>query len=164
MEEEWRSVVGFEGLYEVSNCGKVRSLQCGRTKTLSSNNSQTYKAVCLTKDGKKYPRTVHRLMAQAFLPVVDGKNTVDHIDRDPSNNHISNLRWADKTEQCVNRNCYSNSNQKNISRSKISGCYHVIIRRYGITYINAAFNTLEEAILARESCLIELDLGLEPVL
>lgn len=160
MEEEWRMVSGFEGMYEVSNHGNVRSLLCGRVKTLSKASSKIYEVVCLVKERRKYTKPIHRMVAEAFHPFVEGKDTVDHIDRNPKNNHVSNLRWADRTEQSVNRECYSNSHHKNISQSVISGQYHVVIRRYGITYMNSAFNTLEEAILARDGCLF----GLESVL
>jgi hypothetical protein len=162
MSEEWKAVVGFEGAYEVSSLGNVRSLKFGRKKNLSKSVASNYEIVCLAKDKKKFTKTVHRLMAMAFLPTVEGKSTVDHIDRNSFNNTLSNLRWADRTEQSINRDCYSNCNEKNISQSIVSGHYHVIIRRYKKVYHNTAHKTLEEAILARDASLLALEL--EPVL
>tara|TARA_R110002126_G_scaffold214662_1_gene360897 strand:+ start:2452 stop:2931 length:480 start_codon:yes stop_codon:yes gene_type:complete len=156
--EEWKPVVGFEGLYEVSTHGSVRSLKCGRTKELSkARTSKNYEFVCLMKEGTKNTCRVHRMVGEAFLPRVDGKETIDHIDRNPSNNHVSNLRWADFTEQNVNRDTHSNTNEKNISQSILTGSYHVVIRRYGNTLLNAAFHTLDEAIAARDEYLLSLE-------
>lgn len=156
--EHWKSVVGYEGLYEVSNHGSVRSLKCGRIREMSkARNPKNYEFVCLMKEGTKNTCRVHRMVGEAFLPPVEGKETIDHIDRNPQNNHVSNLRWADSTEQNINRNTQSNTNHKNISQSVITGNYHVVIRRYGNMLMNAAFHSLDEAIAARDEYLSSLE-------
>lgn len=101
--EEWRDVVGFEGSYQVSNIGRVRSLD--RTITCKNGQTQFYKGRILKpylgKNGyysvniKGTPRLVHRLVAEAFLPTpTDEQTHVDHIDGDKTNNHVSNLRFC----------------------------------------------------------------------
>lgn len=106
MKEIWKSVEGFEGLYEVSNLGRVRSLDrevrnrggiaVKRGKILSPKNVNTnYKAVNLWKKNKGYMRLVHRLVAIAFLPNPENLPQVNHKDEDPSNNNVNNLEWCD---------------------------------------------------------------------
>ena len=111
--ERWLSVVGFEGFYAVSENGVVKSLDRyfqnqGTThhkkeRLLKQNTNHTgHKVVVLCKDGKTYPRFVHRLVAEAFIPNPDNKPVVDHIDTNPSNNSVDNLRWVTTRENCMN--------------------------------------------------------------
>lgn len=111
--EEWKSITGFEGLYEVSNYGRVKSLarivtHRNRTQPKSERvlknhiNNNGYAAVVLCKNNKTYPKLVHRLVAQEFIPNPDNKPNVDHIDTNPSNNKIDNLRWVTQKENCLN--------------------------------------------------------------
>ena len=156
--ENWKSVVGFEGLYEVSDRGNVRSLKCGRVRPMKKcKDKKKYERLCLMKDKVKYTLAVHRLVGSAFLVPVEGKTTIDHIDQNPSNNNLGNLRWADQTDQCINRGQYSNTGEKNISQSIISGHYHVVIRRYGTMLLNVSFNNIEDAIKGRDEFLLTLE-------
>ena len=102
-KEEWRTIAGFEGLYEVSNLGNVRSIQFHgkrRIKIMSLTDVRGYKLVKLRDWENKiflsYP--VHRLVAQAFIPNPENKPQVDHIDTNPSNNAVGNLRWVTSLE------------------------------------------------------------------
>ena len=152
--EEWRPVVGYENLYNVSNQGRMMSLKCGRSKIMKTpNNSKGYAQVCLMKDNSKLVHRVHRLVAKAFLEENPTKKEIDHIDRNRSNNRVENLRYADRTEQMINRGSFSNSGHKNISQHKRSGWFHVVIRRYGQLYMNLACSSLEEAIFQRDAYL-----------
>jgi hypothetical protein len=106
----WRPVKGYEGLYEVSNDGQVRSLDiyidCGygtkrlhRGKIIPSRaNNRGYFTITLWRGGKQYRTTVHRLVAEAFIPNVDNKPQVNHIDEDRSNNRSDNLEWVTDNE------------------------------------------------------------------
>lgn len=110
--EEWRPVRGYEGLYEVSNQGRVKSLGRrvkygveGSTRSyetperiLRTSSDARYAAVILCNDGGKKRKLVHRLVAEAFIPNPDGKPFVLHWDDDPQNNHIENLRWGTHSE------------------------------------------------------------------
>lgn len=98
--EEWKDVVGFEGLYYVSNIGRVASAQfhgVNNFRLMSLfTDSLGYKFVKLRNWKKKIEISapVHKLVAEAFLPNPENKPQVDHIDTNPSNNSISNLRWV----------------------------------------------------------------------
>ena len=157
--ENWKSVVGFEGLYEVSDRGNVRSLKCGRVRHMRKcKDKKNYERICLMKEKMKHTVSVHRLVGSAFLVPVEGKITIDHIDQNPSNNNLGNLRWADQTDQCINRKQYSNTGEKNISQSINTEQFHVVIKRYGTILLNVAFKTIEDAIKGRDEFLSTLEM------
>lgn len=102
MTEEWRDIKGFEGLYQVSNCGRVKSFyKYGWTKTIQSNNGilkqyvvRGYSTISLKK-GKGYKHfQVHRLVASAFIQNPNNLPCVNHKDENKLNNHVSNLEWC----------------------------------------------------------------------
>lgn len=94
MEEEWRPVKGYEGLYEVSNMGRVKSLHYGKERILRpSDNSTGYRIVELAKQAPKR-KLVHRLVAEAFIPSPMNLPVVNHLDGDKHNNCVSNLEWC----------------------------------------------------------------------
>lgn len=89
---EWKPVLGFEGLYEVSKYGEVRSLITG--KILSKCISQGYYYVALFKDGKRYNKQVHRLVAEAFLFNDNNYPIVNHKNEIKTSNEYNNLEWC----------------------------------------------------------------------
>ncbi len=108
MDEVWKDVAGYEGLYEVSNFGRVRSLDRvtkswkfkGKMLVLL-NNGNGYKRVKLSKDGVNRSFLVHRLVAQAFLEVPEGEYEVNHLDTRKDNNHVDNLEVCDREENLL---------------------------------------------------------------
>ena len=106
MEEIWKDIEGYEGIYQVSNLGRVKSLERvivrGNGATLpvpkrilkSAKNKDGYQLVNLWKEGNRKRMYVHRLVAQAFLPNPDDLPQVNHKDENPSNNHVDNLEFC----------------------------------------------------------------------
>ena len=112
MEEIWQDIQGFENKYQVSNTGKVRSLNYYGTDEIhelkQGHGNTRYAQVCLVKDGKRNTRRVHRLVAEAFLDNPEGKPFIDHIDGNPLNNVVSNLRFVSPAENSGNPNTKDN--------------------------------------------------------
>lgn len=111
MAEAWRPVPGYEGRYEVSDRGRVRSLprrdMRGRridSRLLSINTHPSgHQSVKLSHDGKYCAAKVHRLVLMAFIgPAPDGHEAC-HNDGDPGNNHLSNLRWGTRSDNLRDR-------------------------------------------------------------
>lgn len=95
MQEIWKDIEGYEGLYQVSNMGRVRN----NKKLLSPyNEGKGYLKVSLFKDKKCKRYKVHRLVANAFLPKAENKPMVNHIDENKHNNVITNLEWCSNQE------------------------------------------------------------------
>lgn len=96
--EQWKEIVNFEGLYEISSFGKVRRIhkdpRSSKYKELAQDTSRGYKKVTLYKNGKGYKKQVHRLVAEAFLPNPNNLEQVNHKDEDKSNNNVNNLEWC----------------------------------------------------------------------
>jgi hypothetical protein len=115
--EEWRSVAGWEGMYEVSNFGRVRSLSktfpvvyreksstirtiTGRVLRPTPDGSGSYVQITLANAGIRDKRAIHRLVAEAFIGPVKGKE-INHLDFNGHNNHLSNLEIVSSSENSL---------------------------------------------------------------
>ena len=133
--KEWRPIKGYEGLYEVSNTGEIKSLprvrKNGKSSYLQkekllrqSNTTTGYKKVELVKDGKRKSLKVHRLVAQAFIPNPQNKPQVNHLDGNKINNNVSNLEWATISENVQHGyDTGLNSNKYTLDEEKIIKLY-----------------------------------------
>ena len=97
MKEIWKDIKEYEGLYQVSNLGRVKRITTGRVlKPLKHANG--YLMVKLSKNSIVYTKTVHRLVAEAFIPNPEHKSEINHIDENKTNNNVSNLEWMTRKE------------------------------------------------------------------
>ena len=97
MNEIWKDIIGFEGHYQVSNKGKVRSIKNNKIKELKPYKEIKrcgYLSVYLRLPGQKFTKKVHRLVAEAFIPNPNGFPEVNHIDENKENNCVENLEWC----------------------------------------------------------------------
>jgi hypothetical protein len=106
MSDVWKDIAGYEGFYQVSDHGRVRSVTrrvwnyMKKGKVLKAhNNGHSYYNVCWSSNEKKEKHAyIHRLVAQAFIPNPDNKEQINHKDFDKSNNKAENLEWATRAE------------------------------------------------------------------
>ena len=97
MNEIWKDIKGYEGSYQVSNLGRVKSLnyhRCGFERILEIDSSSQYETIMLYKNGSRTRFLIHRLVASAFIPNPNNYPVVNHIDEDKSNNRVDNLEWC----------------------------------------------------------------------
>lgn len=139
-DEIWKEIKGYEGLYSISNYGRVKSYHNNKEiiKRIVEESTGYYK-VNLFKDGKSKTKRIHRLVAEAFVENDNPKekNEVDHIDTVRSNNRANNLRWVTRKENSSNDKTIEKIKKNAISNN---GRAQKIIRNDGII-----FNSMREA-------------------
>lgn len=118
MKEVWKDITGYEGLYQVSNLGRVKTLKSGKIK--ATGNCRGYLYVSLSKNSIYKNYSVHRLVGQAFLDNPDSLPEINHIDQNKQNNRVDNLEW-----------CSSKYNNR-YSNAKKVGCFKdgKLIKKY----------------------------------
>lgn len=107
MQEVWKDIVGYEGIYQISNTGKVKRLagSCYTAHTdrivTATNNGTGYFKVVLSKNNNGKQFLVHRLVAQAFIPNPNNYEFVNHKDENKKNNNVENLEWCTKSYNSI---------------------------------------------------------------
>lgn len=114
MIEIWKDIEGYEGLYQVSNLGRVKSLYDGRRKIFREKilksrkiGKSGYLAVVLYKNGEMKATLVHRLVGKAFVLGWFEGAVINHIDHNPSNNVSSNLEWITQKDNCSHEKSFA---------------------------------------------------------
>lgn len=109
--EIWKPVVDFEGIYEVSNHGQIRSLKSGKLKKITIDKSTNRPFLNLWKNNKQFVVRVHKLVLEAFVGKCPHGMECCHNDGNSFNNHIDNLRWDTHTSNIHDRIKHGTSNR-----------------------------------------------------
>lgn len=132
MSEIWKDIAGYEGLYQVSNLGNVKSLeheipQVRRTTPLIYHHKETmlkkhsdgrYLSVVLQRDGGRKRKLIHRLVAEAFIPNPNNFETINHKDEDKTNNYVDNLEWMSLQDNLLYGTRLERIRKKNLNNPK----------------------------------------------
>lgn len=171
-DEIWKDVIGYEGLYKISNKGNVRSMthrKCVHGIDTISNadvmlkptdNGNGYLIVPLFKDKTRKIHYVHRLVAEHFIDNPEKFQIVNHIDGNKKNNKANNLEWCTQKHNVI---CASDKMKKPKAKCKNTNTGEKYIRLSNGKYrlcikcvsVDKTFNSLEEAIVERERIIQE---------
>lgn len=136
--EIWRELVGYEGMYQVSNNGRIKSFYSGKEKILKqSKNTHGYMTVKLHYNKVGVTKTVHGIVANHFMSKPTPDHQVNHIDGDKSNNQLKNLEWVTGSENKIHAYTNGLMNANHLKRAVIQ------INKDG--EITARFDSLTEA-------------------
>lgn len=119
VEEIWKDIEGYEGLYQVSDMGRVKSFPRPGTRTMKprilklSIEKKGYVKLNLRKNNRVKTVRIHRLVALSFLLNPENKRVVNHVDSDRSNNMLENLEWATQSENIIHGYQHGNIEYKN---------------------------------------------------
>ena len=154
----WKEIENYPG-YWVSTDGEIMSFITNKLLKTNCNNCG-YKQLTLHKDNIQITITLHRLGAEAFIPNPDNLPVVDHINRNRLDNRVDNLRWSSYAENNINSkiNIRNKLGIKNISFSGkgLNPKYQIQIKRPGKSLYIDYYDTLSEAIAARDAYLTSL--------
>lgn len=177
--EEWRDIKDYEGLYQISDAGRVKSLKLRKNSYADghireeiiierelilrpiSKGENSYLYVSLTKDGKHKNHYIHRLVAEAFIEKPENKSVVNHKDFNKENNNANNLEWCTPKENTI----YSAHRMKKQHNSKTAtGERYITIKKAGLYRVNIKkanvdkyFKTLADAIAFRNEVLYAIN-------
>jgi len=158
--ELWEDVPGYDGLYKISNQGRMKSFKTTNSKIPSAGrilsprvDTAGYQMATLSKNNIQKNFLIHRMVAMIFIQNPEEKPIVDHIDGTKLNNHVENLKWSTLSENTMNQKLHSNNTSgfrgvhRNGARWAASVTLHGVLTHLG------TFDTIEQAVLARDTSL-----------
>ena len=135
MTENWKEIAGYEGIYEVSDQGRIKSLGNNKSRKEKILKPQKecsgYLQIGLYKDGHVKMLKVHRLVAEAFIPNPQGLETVNHKDEDKTNNTVSNLEWMSRKDNINYGTRNKRAAEANINNFGVSKAVQMIDKQTG---------------------------------
>lgn len=141
MIEMWKDIKNYEGRYQISNKGRIRSLINNKNKTRKEPqilktylDNDGYEIIRLSKNNKSRAFKIHRLVAIHFLNNIENKPVVDHIDTNRRNNNYTNLRWVTNKENSNNPNTIINLKKAGIKYKNMYG--KSVVDKMGNRYIS----------------------------
>ena len=164
MDEVWRDIKGYEGIYMISNYGKVKSVigwngheYIHKEKILKPRyNKLGYEVVDLVSKKIKHRKRVHRLLAEAFIPNPNKYPYINHIDCDPSNNSLENLEWCTQKQniqhaKMLGRLHHRITNPQELAKKYNEGLSTIKLAKiYGVTPSCIRTNLLNQGIKLRD--------------
>ncbi len=144
-------IQGYEN-YLIYEDGRVYS-KYKKDFRKAHTTKQGYYRIGIYNKGKCKHLYIHRLIALHYIPNPENYEEVDHIDRNPLNNSISNLRWANRKIQLENQGCFSNTGEKYIHKTKGGYCYEIAKTNCFRELLKCKDYTLEDAINLRDALL-----------
>ncbi len=140
--QTWKAIPGYEGQYEITNSGLVKRLYKNnvKSKIISTRiNNCGYIEVRLSKNSKSTTKFLHSLLAQTFIPNVNNRLEVNHINGIKTDNHLTNLEWVTHSENVMH--AYRTGLLKKVLKPVIDKCYNIeytsakeASKIYGINY------------------------------
>lgn len=161
--EVWKDIIGYEGKYQVSNFGKVKSLKTNKIKNGYPNN-KGYLLVSLSKSNKYNSFTIHSLVAVAFLghkPDGTCKIVVDHIDNNKLNNNVNNLQLISQRENASKDKINGTSKYVGVSWNNNHKKWFCSIFFKGVLIYLGLFDFEKDASHAYQKALKEIEQGLD---
>jgi len=143
INEVWKTVIGYEGIYEVSNKGRLKRMGYGVLK--EQKNNKGYKRNGLWNNGICKFFSTHRLVAFAFIPNPEDKPFINHIDNNPENNSVENLEWCtrkENSEHCVRQGRQNQGEKQHSAKLRVEDILEIksstasglaLSKKYGVS-------------------------------
>lgn len=151
MEQEiWKDIIRYEGLYQISNFGRIRNSNSDMKPYTISNGNKVYLGITLVKEGVKKRYRVHRVVAEHFIDNPFNLSQVNHKDNNAFNNNVDNLEWVSHRENQSHRSLNSgNKTSKYVGVSKSGNRWRAQICIWGNNISLGSYDTEDDAYAAR---------------